>query len=128
MPHDLIRLMHSLFLPGARAARDSSWCPSADVYRTSDGWLVKFDLAGVRPGDTEVSMGGRLLRVRGIRRDQCVEEGCRHYRLEIAYSQFERSLELPCDLEQARLTTEFREGMLLVHIRTEENHRDARNR
>ena len=33
---------------------------------------------------------------------------------------FERSLELPCQLDPARITTEFREGMLLVRIETEE--------
>ena len=30
------------------------WQPSADVYRTKDGWLVKFDLAGVQIGDVTV--------------------------------------------------------------------------
>jgi HSP20 family molecular chaperone IbpA len=36
--------------------------------------------------------------------------------MEIAYSHFERSLELPCDLERADITTEFHDGMLLVRI------------
>ena len=28
---------------------EKSWNPNADVYRTREGWTVKFDLAGVRP-------------------------------------------------------------------------------
>ena len=57
--------------------------------------------------------------VRGTRRDSFIEEGCRCYRLEIAYSQFERSIELPGDLGRARITKEYHEGMLLVRIQTE---------
>jgi HSP20 family molecular chaperone IbpA len=45
-----------------------------------------------------------------------VEEGWSHYSREITYSRFERSLDLPCDLGQAELSAECREGMLLVRV------------
>jgi HSP20 family molecular chaperone IbpA len=40
--------------------------------------------------------------------------------MEIAYNRFERTLELPCDLERARITMECREGMLLLYVKTRE--------
>ena len=46
-------------------------------------------------------------------------KSCRHYHMEISYSTFERTLELPVDLEPARIATEYKDGMLLVRIRTE---------
>src|SRR5690242_19219294 len=46
MASDLIRMMHALFLPAAHEVRHVPWHPYADVYRTPEGWLVKFDLAG----------------------------------------------------------------------------------
>jgi HSP20 family protein len=119
MPKDLIRFMHALFLPAAGRCPEGLWCPAADVYRTGEGWLVKFDLAGVRPEDVALESQGRRLRVRGTRRDCTIQEGCHYYQMEIAYSDFERTLELPCDLERADVSTEFREGMLLVHISPE---------
>ena len=124
MARDLIRLMHALFQPSA--CREPCWHPSADVYRALDGWLVKFDLAGVRPEDVRVSIRGRRVTVADSRRDRTVEEGHCHYRLEIAYSQFERSVELPAPLDRAGVSTEYRDGMLLVRIQTEEANRDAR--
>jgi HSP20 family molecular chaperone IbpA len=42
--------------------------------------------------------------------------------MEIAYSRFERSIELPCDVEQAQLAVECRDGMLVVRIAAEGNH------
>jgi HSP20 family protein len=119
MPEDMIRLMRSLFLPLARRFEETCWRPAADVYQTPQGWLLKFDLAGVRAEDITLSVCGRCLTVRGCRRDRFAEEGHSHYLMEIAYSHFERSIELPRDLDPARVTTEFRDGMLVVRIQTE---------
>ncbi len=120
MAHDdLIRLMQSFFLPVADTYRDAVWQPSADVYRTHRGWLVKYELAGVRPEDIELTASGSRLTVRGTRRDWIAEEECSCYRMEIAYSHFERTLELPCDLDRAHITSEYHYGLLLVRIETE---------
>ena len=73
----------------------------------------------MRPDEIEVVVQGRQVTVRGVRRDSCLEEGRHFYSLEINYNRFERSVELPCNLEQARIETEYREGMLLVQLTTE---------
>lgn len=118
MSGDIIRLMQALFRP-AHGCGTPTWCPAADLYRTASGWLVKLDLAGVRPEDVTVRAEGRRLTVSGSRRDCALSEGCHHYHMEIAYSHFERSFELPCDLIDGRITTDYRDGMLHLHIRTE---------
>lgn len=117
--HDLIRLMHSLFLPVTSSLQEALWRPATDVYRTPSGWVVKFELAGVRPNDIEVCVGGSVLTVRGMRRDCLRERTCECHLMEIAYSHFERSVSLPCDLAHARIVTEHEHGMLVVHIETE---------
>ena len=96
------------------------WQPAADIYRTRGGWLVKLELAGVRREDLEVTAQGRWLSVRGSRRDATLVEGLQHHSLEIAYSEFERRLDLPCDLDQAEISAEFQDGMLIVRIATAE--------
>jgi HSP20 family protein len=93
------------------------WRPSADVYRTSDAWLLKFDLAGVKLEDLQITVAGTRLTVSGVRRDWMVTQGCQAYRMEISYNQFERSVELPCNLDEADCRYEYRDGMLLVTIR-----------
>jgi HSP20 family protein len=119
MRPDKTRPTYSLFFPAAEAAHTTAWHPSADVYRTRRGWLVKLDLAGVRPEDVQVSVGGNRLTVRGTRRDWCLQEGYSHYQMEISYSHFERSLTLPCDLGNARVSADHRHGMLLIDIQLE---------
>lgn len=128
MTKDLIRLMNALFLPGGwEACQTAPWQPNMDVYRTATGWLVKFELAGVRAEDIDLHVLGRCMTLCGVRRDTVLEssqkkgEACPvHHRMEIAYSKFERTLELPIDLKQANVTTEYRDGLLLVRITPEQ--------
>jgi HSP20 family molecular chaperone IbpA len=123
MSKDLIRLMNALFLPGAEVCPSTPWQPNVDVYRTATGWLVKFELAGVCADEIDLQvLAGRMV-LRGVRRDKVLEASEKkgeslpvHHRMEIAYSQFERILELPCDLKRADITTEYHDGLLLVFI------------
>ncbi len=93
-----------------------AWQPAADVYRCRDGWLLKFDLAGVRPEDVEVRIDGRKVIVTGTRRDWRMPDVEEAHMMEISYSHFERSVELLDDIGQAEIQTEYRDGMLLVHL------------
>ena len=92
------------------------WRPTVDVYRTGNGWLLKFELAGVRTEDVKLEVSGGRVMLSGVRRDMVCGETCSHYTMEIAYSRFERSVELPCDLTDARINTQVADGMLLVRI------------
>jgi HSP20 family protein len=115
MARDAFRFL-PLFLPGAVSARQAEWQPPVDIYRSRTGWLVKCDLAGVRPEDIELIVRENRLTVRGVRRDVMLEEGCSQYRMEISYNRFERTIDFPTDLTNARFATEHREGMLIVRI------------
>jgi HSP20 family protein len=81
--------------------------------------LLKLDLAGVRIEDVTVSIRGRRVSISGTRRDLMLEEGSSYHSMEISYNRFERSLEMPANLENARVTIVAREGLLLVRMITE---------
>jgi len=113
---NLLRGLSSVFGQMEELARQAVWHPAADVYRTQDGWLIKFDLAGVRPEDLHLSVSGPHLTVKGMRRDWTVSQECRCYQMEISYSQFERQITLPVDLDNAEVQAEHHHGMLVVRI------------
>ena len=104
-----------------RPRREKEWEPAVDVYRTSWGWILKFDLAGVRMEDIQVHVNARKVTVSGVRRDYMVEEGCRHYSMEITYSRFQRTIELPDEVNKEDLRVDYRDGILFVRIRTKGN-------
>ena len=103
MSHDSVRWMQAFAASTVSLSKANVWQPLVDVYRTGNGWLIKYELAGVRPEDVSLTVDGRCVTVRGTRRDCCIKEGLCHYRMEISYSHFERTVELPEHLERARL-------------------------
>lgn len=108
-------------LHNSREKRPSGrlWCPAADVYRTGDGWIVKVDLAGIRPADIQITIDGRLLRISGSRRDGICGEGVSHYQLEITYSRFEKMIQFPRSIEHASIARDYHDGLLILRLHEE---------
>ncbi|REK09858.1 MAG: Hsp20/alpha crystallin family protein [Planctomycetota bacterium] len=115
------RRFGDLLVSAARSFQHPYWKPAVDVYRTAHGWLLKYELAGVSPSDVQVLLAGRTITVRGLRRDMRIEETHESYCMEISYNQFERSLELPCEMATMHAATQYRDGMLFVRLTTKEN-------
>ena len=106
-----------LFAP---PGQDEDWQPPVDVYQTGWGWILKFELAGVRMEDLGVHVSKRAVTVTGIRRDYMIETGCSHYSMEITYSRFKRSVELPDDMTGAHMRLDYRDGILFVRIQNKD--------
>ena len=116
MEKDVRRLMQTFFNAATEPHGDTCWCPSVDVHRGRDAWLVKFDLAGVRAEDIQLQVQGGQLCVSGVRRDLSLLDDQQVYSMEISYNRFFRRVSLPVDLTQAEIRNEYRDGMLMVLI------------
>lgn len=93
------------------------WNPAADIYRAPDGWIVKVDLAGVAEDDLEVVIEDNTLHISGVRRDTFFGEDVICQQLEITYSRFEKMLHFPCSIAGATLLRDYRDGLLILHLR-----------
>jgi HSP20 family protein len=96
----------------------SGWQPRVDVYRCAEGWLVKLELAGVAEQDIRIEVQRDVLVVEGQRRDWCVPATQAHVSMEITYDWFRRTIRLPGILAGEDTRTEYRDGMLLIHLRS----------
>ena len=96
------------------------WNPAADVYRVSDGWVVKVDLAGVCTDELEIELHDSTLTLRGCRRDTHYREGFVYQQMEITYSRFEKSIEFPGPIEGASVRRDYRDGFLIIDVRSEQ--------
>jgi HSP20 family protein len=92
-------------------AFSGSWVPLADVYETREAFVVEIDLPGMEQDDIEVQVDGDTLVVKGERR----EGGARpesYHRMERSYGSFSRTFRLGEDVDPARVTATFRDGLL----------------
>jgi HSP20 family protein len=92
------------------------WYPSADVYQTPDGWLVKVELAGVAAEEIEIDIQGNVLYIAGCRRDKSCAAGVSYHQMEITYSRFEKTLKFPASIEGAHIEHNFDNGLLIIHL------------
>lgn len=111
-----------IFWPGSLAEQERAWKPQVDVYRSSRGWVVKLDLAGVEPCDIAVKVDGSRIHISGARRDRFLKEGWLCHSMEISYSRFARTIELASRLDASSLRLECDQGMLLIHVATGADH------
>jgi len=102
-----------------RAYKQLIWQPPVDIYKDARGWLVKMELAGVRSEDIDVTVMGENLIIRGIRRDSTIQRGQKIYSMEISYNRFQRVVDIPCNMENVKIITDYRDGMLLIRLEME---------
>lgn len=87
-----------------------------DLYETDDEVVVKASLPGVQPDETEISVTGRFLTIKGERKEEHGEEQPNYFRQERRSGVFQRSLRLPVrvDAEQADATLDG--GVLTIRL------------
>lgn len=95
------------------------WNPAADVYRSTDGWVVKVDLAGICSDELEIELRDAILSIRGCRRDTHCHEGFQYQQMEITYSRFEKSIQFPNKIEGASIRRDYADGFLIINVRSE---------
>ena len=96
----------------------ASWKPATDLFRSGNDWLIKMELAGVSPAEIRLRVERNVLHVQGRRRDVSVHRGYTCHRLEINYTNFERSIPLPGVIDAEDIRTEYLDGILRIYLRT----------
>lgn len=82
---------------------------------------MKVELAGIQLEDLKIEFEGPTLTIKGCRRDTFYGEGVWYQQLEITYSSFEKVLRFPCTIDDAHLGRDYRDGLLILHLRSESN-------
>jgi len=90
--------------------------PAADFYETSQGLVLRLDLAGVAVEDLSLSLAGHELTVRGRRRPPRSEGIRRFIHLEMTFGVFERRFTLPIPVDSQGVEARYVDGILEVNL------------
>jgi HSP20 family protein len=102
--------------PGEAFVALGSWSPSADVYETADAFVVQVELPGLGEDDVDVRVDGDELTLRGERRMAGPARPESFHRMERSYGLFSRTFKFPEDVDPARVTAQFRDGLLRLDL------------
>ena len=91
----------------------SSW-PNIEVRRKDGELLVTAEVPGMSEDDIELSLDDGMLVIRGERRSEDGDEASGYS--ERFYGQFERRMSLPQGIQEDKVSAEFRDGVLRIHL------------
>jgi len=94
----------------------AEWAPSVDISEDDKEWLVKADLPDVKKEDVKVNVEDGAPTVTGERKFEKEEKGKKYHRIERSYGNFFRSFTLPEGADGAKVSAEFKDGVLKVHL------------
>ena len=107
----------SLFVPiFQRGTAERSMAPACDVTENEDGFLLSFDVPGIKKEEINIEVTGRQLSVSGERkREEGTQNGSIH-RVERAYGKFHRTFDLPHGTNAEVVEASYDNGVLKIAI------------
>src|SRR5438128_2859893 len=96
----------------------ADWSPEVDISEDDHGYLLKADLPKMKKDDVRVTVEDGILSVSGERKSEKEDLKKKFHRVERSFGNFRRSFTLPEDADSTKVTAEFCDGVLKVHLPT----------
>jgi HSP20 family protein len=96
----------------------ADWSPEVDISEDEHGYLLKADLPEIKKDDVRVTVEDGILNVSGERKTEKEDQKRKFHRIERSFGTFRRSFTLPEDADSTKVTAEFHDGVLKVHLPT----------
>jgi HSP20 family protein len=96
----------------------ADWSPEVDISEDDRGYLLKADLPEMKKDEVRVTVEDGILCVSGERKTEKEDQKRKFHRTERSFGNFRRSFTLPEDADSTKVTAEFCDGVLKVHLPT----------
>ena len=112
---DLFNRFFELDFPIARRLfGEGEWAPRVDLTEGETDITVQAELPGCNAKDIDVSLDGRILTIKGEKKQEKEDKEENYHRIERAYGLFSRSLTLPADVDSKKVDAGFKDGILKI--------------
>ena len=97
-------------------APGSEWMPVMDVIENAAEYIVRLEAPGIHKENLDINLVGEILTITGNREMVAEVEGEGYLLRERAYGKFARTIRLPVPVAEKKVTAEYRDGVLVVHL------------
>jgi HSP20 family protein len=91
-----------------------------DISEDNNEYVVKAELPEMKKEEVKVSVENGELTISGERKIEKEEKGKKYHRIERSYGSFMRSFTLPETVSGEKVSAEFKDGILTVHLPKDE--------
>ncbi|HET7270124.1 MAG TPA: Hsp20/alpha crystallin family protein [Rubrobacter sp.] len=92
------------------------WAPALDVLQEDGDIVIRAELPGVKLEDVDITLHNGVLTISGERKADEQREGSGYYVRERRYGSFRRSMTLPQDVDEGKISARFDGGVLEVRV------------
>lgn len=104
------------FFNDAVKTRRNTFVPSIDVSETEDQFLISAELPGMDKDNINISLENGRLSISGERTFEKEDKGKKFHRVESSYGSFERSFQLPDNVDEESISATYENGLLNISI------------
>ena len=105
------------FMPSATVFGKGKWGPKLDISEGRKDIIVKAEIPGIEAKDLDISIDGRLLNIRGEKKQENTDQDETYYRVERSYGYFNRTIELPGEVDREKVDASYKKGILKIKLR-----------
>lgn len=102
--------------PKDEALTVAEWAPVVDIVEDDHQYLIKAELPEVKKEDVRLTVQDGVLSLSGDRKFVKEEKGKKYHRVERAYGSFVRTFTLPEDANEQKVSADFKDGLLQIHL------------
>jgi len=113
---ELARVFDDPFFRTTFGEASCRWCPAVDVAENDKELLVSADLPGIDPKQVEITVQENILTLSGERKAESESKDESYHRVERAYGSFTRSFVLPSTVDETKVSAEYKDGVLRIHL------------
>ncbi|WP_138431525.1 Hsp20/alpha crystallin family protein [Fodinibius saliphilus] len=108
------------FFNDAVNSRRGTFVPTIDISETEDEFQITAELPGMDKDDITINLENSRLSISGERSFEKEETGKKFHRVESKYGSFERSFQLPDNVDESSISATYDNGLLNIAIQKSE--------
>lgn len=111
-----------------RPTMSRGYAPQIDVTESDTEVIVTAELPGMEEKDIDVSLAHGGLTLKGEKREEKESKERGYYRSERSYGSFARTIPLPCEVVEDKVSATFKKGVLTITLpKTPEARREVKH-
>lgn len=90
--------------------------PRVNIHSNDDELVLTANLPGIDVSTLDITCKDDTITIRGIRKQEPLQEGRAYLRQERSFGEFIRSFSLPCDIDAKQIAAKYKDGVLVIRL------------
>ena len=101
---------------GLLRSEPCAWYPAVNIEESENEYLLRAELPGMEASNVDISLTDNVLSIKGEKKLEKEDKDRDYHHVECRYGTFQRTFQLPPNVDENKVKAEFSKGVMTVHI------------